>query len=238
MKRWLHRPSRSLAGAALRLLPDVLRMLRALVADPATPRRERWLLIGLFAWLASPIDLLPEFLPGIGPLPMVMVGRSPSTGEAGLFGRGKIPLRYDDDPGRSCLVRASPPTRPTTGGLRRGARLLVVGISEMKIPAGSHGIVYVRVSTAHQVEDELPVDSQIAKLTAAVERAGATCEVVKNADHPEAVKEMVEILNADIELRRSRESGDREQAARQVRSLERRDANLRRALRTDFCGSR
>jgi hypothetical protein len=49
---------------------------------------------------------------------------------------------------------------------------------------------------------------------------------------PEAVKEMVEILNADIELHRSRETGDREQAARQLRSLERQDANLRRALRT------
>lgn len=70
---WLHRPSRHLAGAALRLLPDVLRMLRALVADPATPRRERWLLVGLFAWLASPIDLLPEFLPGIGPLDDIVV---------------------------------------------------------------------------------------------------------------------------------------------------------------------
>jgi uncharacterized membrane protein YkvA (DUF1232 family) len=70
---WLHRPSRHLAGAALRLLPDVLRMLRTLVTDPATPRRERWLLIGLFAWLASPIDLLPEFLPGIGPLDDIVV---------------------------------------------------------------------------------------------------------------------------------------------------------------------
>lgn len=70
---WLHRPSRHLAGAALRLLPDMLRMLRALVGDPATPRTERWLLIGLFAWLASPIDLLPEFLPGIGPLDDIVV---------------------------------------------------------------------------------------------------------------------------------------------------------------------
>ena len=49
---------------------------------------------------------------------------------------------------------------------------------------------------------------------------------------PEAAKEMVEILNADIDLRRSRETGDREQSARQVRSLERQDADLRRALRT------
>jgi len=70
---WLHRPSRNLAGAALRLLPDMLSMLRALVGDPATPRTERWLLIGLFAWLASPIDLLPEFLPGIGPLDDIVV---------------------------------------------------------------------------------------------------------------------------------------------------------------------
>src|SRR5918999_5516619 len=70
---WLHRPSRHLAGAALRLLPDMLRMLRALVADPSTPRTERWLLIGLFAWLASPVDLLPEFLPGIGALDDIMV---------------------------------------------------------------------------------------------------------------------------------------------------------------------
>ena len=70
---WLHRPSRYLAGAALRLLPDVLRMLRALVADPATPRTERWLLVGLIAWLASPIDLVPEFLPGIGALDDIVV---------------------------------------------------------------------------------------------------------------------------------------------------------------------
>lgn len=51
----------------------------------------------------------------------------------------------------------------------------------IKIPAGSHGIVYVRVSTAHQADDELPVDSQIAELKAAVAAVGATCEVVTDA---------------------------------------------------------
>ena len=49
----------------------------------------------------------------------------------------------------------------------------------INIPPGSHGIVYVRVSTAHQADDELPVDSQIAELTSAVASAGATCDVVK-----------------------------------------------------------
>ena len=63
---WLHRPSRELAMPALRLVPDVVRLVRRLLADPETPRLERVVLAGALLWLASPIDLLPEFLPGIG----------------------------------------------------------------------------------------------------------------------------------------------------------------------------
>jgi uncharacterized membrane protein YkvA (DUF1232 family) len=91
---WLHRPSRHLAGAALRLLPDMLRMLRTLVADPSTPRTERWLLIGLFAWLASPIDLLPEFLPGIGPLDDIVVAALVLRFVARRLGRDYLRARW------------------------------------------------------------------------------------------------------------------------------------------------
>ena len=56
---------------------------------------------------------------------------------------------------------------------------VTIQIVMINIPPGSHGIVYVRVSTAHQADDELPVDSQIAELTSAVASAGATCDVVK-----------------------------------------------------------
>jgi uncharacterized membrane protein YkvA (DUF1232 family) len=65
---WLHRPSRELALPALRALPDIVRLARRLLADPRTPTRQRVALIVLIVWLVSPIDLLPEFLPGIGPL--------------------------------------------------------------------------------------------------------------------------------------------------------------------------
>lgn len=65
---WLHRPSRELAMPALRALPDILRLARRLLADPRTPRRHRVGLVILIVWLVSPIDLIPEFLPGIGPL--------------------------------------------------------------------------------------------------------------------------------------------------------------------------
>lgn len=65
---WLHRPSRELALPALRALPDIVRLARRLLADPRTPLRHRAGLVLLIVWLVSPIDLLPEFLPGIGPL--------------------------------------------------------------------------------------------------------------------------------------------------------------------------
>ena len=34
--------------------------------DPAVPRATRWWLFGLLCYLILPIDLIPDFLPGIG----------------------------------------------------------------------------------------------------------------------------------------------------------------------------
>ena len=65
---WLHRPTRELAMPALRALPDLIRLARRLLADPRTPMRHKVALAFLLVWLVSPIDLIPEFVPGIGPL--------------------------------------------------------------------------------------------------------------------------------------------------------------------------
>lgn len=51
---------------ALRMLPDVLRVLRRLAADPTVSRGARIKLFLLLAYLVSPIDLVPDFLPLIG----------------------------------------------------------------------------------------------------------------------------------------------------------------------------
>ncbi|KAA0015869.1 YkvA family protein [Antrihabitans cavernicola] len=50
----------------LRLLPDVIRLLRRLAADPELPRGVRVHLILLLVYLAIPIDLVPDFIPVIG----------------------------------------------------------------------------------------------------------------------------------------------------------------------------
>jgi uncharacterized membrane protein YkvA (DUF1232 family) len=65
---WRSAPSRATAVDVVRLLPDILRLTAALARDPATPRSCKLALGGLALWLANPIDLIPEFVPVIGPL--------------------------------------------------------------------------------------------------------------------------------------------------------------------------
>ena len=62
----LARPRGVLLREALRLLPDVLRLIRRLAADPDLPRGVRIRLGALLVYLASPIDLIPDFIPVLG----------------------------------------------------------------------------------------------------------------------------------------------------------------------------
>ncbi|GAB3621550.1 DUF1232 domain-containing protein [Glutamicibacter endophyticus] len=62
----LVRPRGDLLREALRLLPDLLRLLRRVAADRALPRGVRVRIVLLMLYLALPIDLVPDFLPVIG----------------------------------------------------------------------------------------------------------------------------------------------------------------------------
>ena len=54
-------------------LPACLTLLRRLRADPRVPRRAKLAVLVAGLWVLSPIDLIPEFLPVIGPLDDVVV---------------------------------------------------------------------------------------------------------------------------------------------------------------------
>ena len=63
---WRSRPAELSARDALRLLPDLVRLVRRLAADRSLPggvRVRLWLLLG---YLLSPLDLVPDFVPVIG----------------------------------------------------------------------------------------------------------------------------------------------------------------------------
>ncbi|MHA7295120.1 YkvA family protein [Arthrobacter sp. HLT1-21] len=51
---------------ALRLLPDLLRLLRSLAADKSQPAGVRAGVVLLLVYLLMPIDVVPDFLPIIG----------------------------------------------------------------------------------------------------------------------------------------------------------------------------
>ena len=59
---------RTAARELATLLPNLVKLFKGLVRDPRVPRRSKILLIFGAAWVISPIDLIPEFIPVLGPL--------------------------------------------------------------------------------------------------------------------------------------------------------------------------
>lgn len=70
---WLFRPRDVRPGELLRIVPDILRLIRDLLADRRAPLGVRLAALGLLAWLLNPIDIIPDFIPILGPLDDVVV---------------------------------------------------------------------------------------------------------------------------------------------------------------------
>jgi uncharacterized membrane protein YkvA (DUF1232 family) len=60
------RPTENVLKESLRLLPDLVRLVTRLAKDPSQPRGVRIRLGLLLAYLAFPIDLVPDFVPVLG----------------------------------------------------------------------------------------------------------------------------------------------------------------------------
>lgn len=70
---WVFRPRDVRLGELVRIVPDLLRLVRGLIADPTVSLGPRLALVGLLIWLLNPIDLIPEFIPVLGPVDDVIV---------------------------------------------------------------------------------------------------------------------------------------------------------------------
>lgn len=59
---------RAAANELATLVPNLVVLFRGLIGDPRVPRSAKvWLWIAV-VWIASPVDLIPEFVPVAGPL--------------------------------------------------------------------------------------------------------------------------------------------------------------------------
>ena len=70
---WILRPRDARLADLIRIVPDVLRLARSLIGDRSVPLGVRAALVGMVAWVVNPIDLIPEFIPILGPLDDVVV---------------------------------------------------------------------------------------------------------------------------------------------------------------------
>jgi uncharacterized membrane protein YkvA (DUF1232 family) len=70
---WLVRPRDVRVADLARLVPDLVRLVRDLLTDRSVPGLVRLALVGLLAYLVNPIDLIPEFIPVLGPVDDVIV---------------------------------------------------------------------------------------------------------------------------------------------------------------------
>jgi uncharacterized membrane protein YkvA (DUF1232 family) len=96
-------------------LPACLTTVRRLRNDPRVPRRAKVAILLAGLWLLSPIDLLPEFLPIIGPLDDVLV-----IALALRYAARRVPreVLLEAWPGEPRLLERllGPPTTPTKAG--------------------------------------------------------------------------------------------------------------------------
>ena len=88
-------------GAAKELagfLPNCIRLARRLRKDPSVPRRAKVAIGFAGLWVLSPIDLIPEFLPVIGPLDDVIVVALALRYAARQVPRTTLLAAWDGDP--------------------------------------------------------------------------------------------------------------------------------------------
>lgn len=89
---------KAIARELVSFIPNLIRLFRRLVGDDRVPRSAKALLLLAAVWLASPIDLLPEFLPGIGALDDAVVAALVLRFVVRRAGTEVVRSHWDGDP--------------------------------------------------------------------------------------------------------------------------------------------
>ena len=80
------------------LLPNLARLFHGLLRDERVPTGSKVLVVIGLAWFASPIDLIPEFIPVIGPLDDAVVGALILRHIVRTAGRAVVTEHWHGDP--------------------------------------------------------------------------------------------------------------------------------------------
>ena len=97
---------RSQARQLATLIPNLVLLFKGLLQDPRVSRRNKAWLWFAVAWLVSPIDLIPEFIPFLGPLDDAVVAALVLRHVLRTTDRSVLTVHWRGDP--STLKRIAP----------------------------------------------------------------------------------------------------------------------------------
>lgn len=89
---------RLLARELALLVPNLLLLFRGLLGDPRVPLAAKAALVIGIVWIASPVDLIPEFIPIAGPLDDAIVAALVLAVVARAAGRDVVREHWRGDP--------------------------------------------------------------------------------------------------------------------------------------------
>jgi uncharacterized membrane protein YkvA (DUF1232 family) len=119
---WAFRPRDARLGEVVRVIPDVIRLVRQLLADRSVPLGARLALIGLFGYLLNPIDLIPEFVPVLGPIDDVVVAVLVLRYVRRKVGAEDLRRRWPGSPDGFAVLDRLIGSEPGAGSRRRSRR--------------------------------------------------------------------------------------------------------------------
>lgn len=111
--------ARDLAG----FLPDCATLLRRLWRDPRLPRRARVALAFATLWVLSPVDLVPELLPVVGPLDDVVVVALALRYAVRQAPRPVVAETWPGSPGVLARILGEPTAGDQAGSTRSGGEV-------------------------------------------------------------------------------------------------------------------
>lgn len=98
---------RSQARQLATLIPNLVLLFKGLLQDPRVSRRNKAWLWFAVAWLVSPIDLIPEFIPFLGPLDDAVVAALVLRHVLRTTDRSVLTLHWRGDPATLDVITQS-----------------------------------------------------------------------------------------------------------------------------------
>ena len=102
---WLLRPRDVRVGELVRVVPDIVRLCRDVLADRGAPAGARIAIAALLVYLINPVDLIPEFIPVLGPLDDVIVAVLVLRYVRGRLGPDELRVRWRGTPEGFALLQ-------------------------------------------------------------------------------------------------------------------------------------